>query len=195
MGEFKAVHLQQVEEGISHNIRYAVFCILQTTVKPVSMKKKNPTKRSECVSQIVSEGKLKTESPTSGHSHSETWWRCCCWRHQTARERTEWCLCTGRVPDNSRLCLWKLLKDISRKEDVIIRMLLTLYDLWNDQVVIWFTSSHDADLDQIIESALFLFNKKNVSAFRGLQRHGKCGAVVLKTDILNLTARRDWAIH
>lgn len=37
VGKLKAVHLQQVKEGISHHIRYAVFRLLQTTVKPVNM--------------------------------------------------------------------------------------------------------------------------------------------------------------
>lgn len=36
MGECKAVHLQQVEEGISHHVRDAVIRLLQTASKPVT---------------------------------------------------------------------------------------------------------------------------------------------------------------
>lgn len=34
MGELEAVHLQQVEEGVSHHVRYAVVRLRQTAVEP-----------------------------------------------------------------------------------------------------------------------------------------------------------------
>lgn len=34
VGEFKAVHLQQVKEGVSHHVRDAVSCLQQTAAEP-----------------------------------------------------------------------------------------------------------------------------------------------------------------
>lgn len=71
--------------------------------------------------QIQAEHRVKTLlkvishfTLTCCHSHSETWWRCCCWRRQTASERTGWCICTGRVPGNICPSLQKLLQESSR---------------------------------------------------------------------------------
>lgn len=50
--------------------------------------------------------------PTFCRSRSETWWRCWCWRRQTASGRTGWCVCTGRVRGSSCRCLKKLLQEV-----------------------------------------------------------------------------------
>ena len=115
VGELKAVHLQQVKEGVSYYIRYAVIRLHQTSVEPATriILVKNISKKELCRVDF----RLKLQLPTCCHSHSETWWRCSCWRHQNRSERTGWCLCTGRVHGNSCRCLQKLLQEMSGLED------------------------------------------------------------------------------
>lgn len=43
VGEPEAVHLQQVEEGVSHHAGYAVISVLQTTVEPADTRTENET--------------------------------------------------------------------------------------------------------------------------------------------------------
>lgn len=47
VGEFKAVHLQQVKEGVSHHVRDAVSCLQQTAVEPAHSQDKCLTVPSE----------------------------------------------------------------------------------------------------------------------------------------------------
>lgn len=56
VGELEAVHLQQVKEGISHHVRYAVFRLHQTTVKPVNMYQKKSIFFLNTVNQLIRTG-------------------------------------------------------------------------------------------------------------------------------------------
>lgn len=40
VGEFKAVHLQQVEEGVTHHVGYAVSSLQQTAAEPAHSQEK-----------------------------------------------------------------------------------------------------------------------------------------------------------
>lgn len=40
VGEFKAVHLQQVEEGVPHHVGYAVSSLQQTAAEPAHSQEK-----------------------------------------------------------------------------------------------------------------------------------------------------------
>lgn len=65
LGEFKAVHLEQVEEGVSHHVRDAVSCLQQTAAEPAHSE--------TSVGLCRVKRRFRLHSPTFCHSRSETW--------------------------------------------------------------------------------------------------------------------------
>lgn len=72
MGELEAVHLQQVEEGVSHHVRYAVVRLRQTAVEPADeylISSKHFFKKPQSIHSF----NKKEMFPTFCRSRSETW--------------------------------------------------------------------------------------------------------------------------